>query len=134
VSAGLSPDYYSRLEQGRQANISDEVLNALARALRLDDVERAHLHDLAAPTRRRSGEVPEAPQRPDPGLLRLITARIAHPTAGTLSFDIEIVAAPHEPEQRLVVYTAEPDSLTARVLPILASWESGASARVSRST
>jgi transcriptional regulator with XRE-family HTH domain len=74
VSAGLSPDYYSRLEQGRQANISEGVLNALARALRLNDVERAHLHDLAAPTSRRRAAVPEAPQRPDPGLLRLITA------------------------------------------------------------
>ena len=40
VLAGLSPDYYSRLEQGRQANVSVEVLDALARALRLDDVER----------------------------------------------------------------------------------------------
>ncbi len=47
VLAGLSPDYYSRLEQGRQANVSDEVLAALSRALRLDDVERAHLRDLA---------------------------------------------------------------------------------------
>jgi len=46
VLAGLSPDYYSRLEQGRQANISGEVLDALARALRLDDVEHAHLRDL----------------------------------------------------------------------------------------
>jgi len=49
VSAGLSADYYGRLEQGRQANISDEVLDALARVLRLDDVEHAHLRDLAAP-------------------------------------------------------------------------------------
>ena len=37
VAASLSADYYSRLEQGRQANVSDEVLDALARALRLDD-------------------------------------------------------------------------------------------------
>jgi transcriptional regulator with XRE-family HTH domain len=35
VLAGLSPDYYSRLEQGRQSNVSLEVLDALARALRL---------------------------------------------------------------------------------------------------
>lgn len=47
--AGVSPDYYSRLEQGRQANISASVLDALARALRLDEVERAHLRDLAYP-------------------------------------------------------------------------------------
>jgi MmyB-like transcription regulator ligand binding domain len=47
----------------------------------------------------------------------------AHPTAGHLSFDIEIVAAPHDPHQRLVIYTAEQDSPTARLLPLLASWD-----------
>ncbi|MEW2289413.1 hypothetical protein [Streptomyces sp. NPDC047841] len=51
-----------------------------------------------------------------------VSKRIQHPTAGPMSFDIEIVCAPHEPDQRLVVYTAEPDSPTSRVLPILASW------------
>ncbi|MFF7678502.1 hypothetical protein [Actinacidiphila glaucinigra] len=35
---------------------------------------------------------------------------------------IEIVCAPNEPDQRLVVYTCYPDSTTARVLPILAGW------------
>jgi transcriptional regulator with XRE-family HTH domain len=230
VLAGLSPDYYSRIEQGRQANVSTEVLDALARALRLDDVERAHLSDLAAPVASRRGATTEPPQRPDPGLLRLMVAldhvpvlllgqrgdvlarnallhavlgrslepgasfprflfldplarerivnwsdfaqasvaalrreagrrphdrallalidelrgadddverwwgdhavrdyasvakRIRHPSAGDLRFDIEIVGAPHEPEQRLVVYTVEPGSLTAQVLPALASW------------
>lgn len=72
VLAGLSSDYYSRLEQGRQANISDEVLDALARALRLDDTEHAHLRDLAAPTKRRQSSDAEMRQRPDPGLLRLL--------------------------------------------------------------
>jgi hypothetical protein len=52
-----------------------------------------------------------------------VAKRIAHPAAGILSFDIEIVVAPHEPNQRLVVYTAQPDSPTARLLPILASWD-----------
>jgi transcriptional regulator with XRE-family HTH domain len=230
VLAGLSPDYYGRLEQGRQANISAEVLDALARALRLDEVEQAHLRDLAAPTARHRAATPHAVQRPDPGLLRLmhtldhvpvlllghrgevlarnalltevlgrplepgtsfvrfmfqdpvarerivnwavfasatvatmrreiarhpydnrlaalvdelrttdgdvarwwndhavrdyasVTKLVQHPAAGPISFDIEIVCAPHEPDQRLVVYTTEPDSPTARVLPILASW------------
>ena len=230
VLAGLSPDYYSRLEQGRQSNISDGVLNALATALRLNPTERAHLGDLAAPAAGDSSAW-ELPQRADPGMLRLMTAldhlpvvllghrgdvlarnsllpavlgrplepgtsfvrylfldptartriinwsdfakaavaglryetgrrphdhrlrelidhlraadpdvanwwndhtvrdyasvakRIRHPTAGDQSFDIEIVSAPHEPEQRLVVYTAEVDSPTARLLPILASWD-----------
>lgn len=45
--AGVSPDYYVRLERGNLAGASEQVLNALARALRLDDAERAHLFALA---------------------------------------------------------------------------------------
>jgi transcriptional regulator with XRE-family HTH domain len=233
VLAGLSPDHYSRIEQGRQPTLSDDVLDALARALRLDDAERAHLRDLAAPAPRRAGRSTwEAPQQPDPGLLRLLTTldhvpalllgrratvlarnglltavlgtdlppgssftdwlfldqaarerianwsdfaaaavgamrmelgrrpqdhklraavqalraadadvarwwadhgvtdrtsvekQIAHPTAGPLTFGIEAVTTPHDPDQRLVVYTVQPDSPTARVLPLLAAWGS----------
>ncbi|MFB4298655.1 helix-turn-helix domain-containing protein [Actinomadura sp. NTSP31] len=47
--AGISVEYYQRLEQGRSHRPSPEVLNALARALSLDDVERAHLETLAHP-------------------------------------------------------------------------------------
>ncbi len=220
---GLSPDHYSRVEQGRQRTMPDDVVEALARALRLDDVERAHLRDLAAPSRRWDAGW-EAPQRADPGLLRLMTALthvptlllgrrgevlaagpllapvlgvdlqsgesfvrwlfldadararivnwpdfaaaavgalryevgrhprdrrllalvdelraadpdvarwwddrgvadrtsvaklIDHPTAGRLEFGIEAVSVPHDPEQRLVVYTVEPDSPTERAL------------------
>ncbi len=228
--AGLSPDHYSRLEQGRQHTITDEVVQALSQALQLDDVERAHLRDLAAPASRRRWAAPELAQRSDPGMLRLmgvldhvpvlllgrrsqvlarngllsavlgtamepgssfahwlflnpgararivnwadfaapavgalryelgrhpddrrladlvqelragdldvaqwwddqrvtfrtsVTKHVAHPTAGLLTFGIESVVGPHDPEQRLVVYTVEPDSPTARVLPMLASW------------
>ncbi len=42
--------------------------------------------------------------------------------AGPLVFGIESVSPPHDPDQRLVVYTVEPDSATARVLPLLAGW------------
>ncbi|MFF3006252.1 helix-turn-helix transcriptional regulator [Kitasatospora sp. NPDC057940] len=49
---GLSTDYYVRLEQGRAERPSDEVLDALGRALRLGPAERAHLYDLARPPRR----------------------------------------------------------------------------------
>jgi len=222
--AGLSPDYYSRAEQGRQARVSREVLDALARALRLTDVEREHLHGLASPP----APTGEPDQRADPGLLRLMVAldhrpvlllghrgdvlarnhllaavlgaafepgdsfsrwlfldplartriinwevfaqamvgalrwesgrrpydrrlsalvaelrrtdpdverwwtdhgvrdyasvakQIRHPDAGDLTFDIEIVGAPKEPDQRLVVYTAEPRSRTVDLLPMLA--------------
>src|SRR3954452_20044446 len=45
--AGLSVDYYNRLERGNVGGASDSVLDALADALRLDEAERAHLFDLA---------------------------------------------------------------------------------------
>lgn len=45
--AGVSVDYYTRLERGNLSGVSDGVLEALARALQLDDAERAHLFDLA---------------------------------------------------------------------------------------
>ncbi|TDC17921.1 helix-turn-helix transcriptional regulator [Kribbella albertanoniae] len=45
--AGVSLDYYTRLERGNIRGASDSVLNAIARALLLNDVERAHLFDLA---------------------------------------------------------------------------------------
>ena len=229
VLAGLSPDYYSRLEQGRQPNISTAVLDGLARALRLTATEHAHLVDLAQPTARRRATTVMPVQRADPGLLRLmssldhlpvlllgqrtdvlasntlfsavqrelpvgsslarflfldplarerivnwsffasntvatlrreaarrpqdgklkalidelraadpdvarwwddhqvrdhasVTKLIRHPVGGDLAFDIEIVSAPQEPDQQLIVYTVQPDSATAKVLPLLASW------------
>jgi transcriptional regulator with XRE-family HTH domain len=45
--AGISVDYYNRMERGNLGGASDSVLDALARALRLDEAERAHLYDLA---------------------------------------------------------------------------------------
>jgi hypothetical protein len=51
-----------------------------------------------------------------------VTKHIRHPEAGDLVFGIEEVAAPHEPDQRLTIYTVDPESSTDRVLPILSSW------------
>ena len=48
--AGLSVDYYARLERGNLAGASESVLEAVARALQLDDAERQHLFDLARST------------------------------------------------------------------------------------
>jgi transcriptional regulator with XRE-family HTH domain len=227
--AALSTDHYSRLEQGRQEAVSESVLRALTRALRLNEAEAAHLRNLAAQAARSRRPAVTA-QRPDPGLLRVATAldhvpvlllgrrgevlarnallravlgaellpdssftdylflnplarerivnwaefaaasvatmrmelgrypedqhlaaaverlrgadpdvarwwddhtvrnyasvgkQIAHPQGGPLNFNIEVVTAPHAPDQYLVIYTVEPDSATARALPFLASW------------
>jgi transcriptional regulator with XRE-family HTH domain len=45
--AGVSVDYYNRMERGNLAGASEGVLDAIAGALRLDEAERAHLFDLA---------------------------------------------------------------------------------------
>ncbi|MEY9855900.1 transcriptional regulator with XRE-family HTH domain [Catenulispora sp. GAS73] len=66
VLAGVSTEWYTRLEKGHIGGVSDEVLDAVARALHLDDDERTYLFDLArssrpksrTPSRRRDVEVP----------------------------------------------------------------------------
>lgn len=71
--AGVSATYYTRLEQGQSTNASEAVIDAIARALNLNDDERAHLHDLARPTRSQR----RRPARPDharPGTIRLLNA------------------------------------------------------------
>lgn len=71
--AGVSVEYYKRLERGNASGVSDSVLEALADALQLNDAERAHLHDLAravnpvAPRRRRSPQ-----QRVRPVIQRVV--------------------------------------------------------------
>ena len=71
--AGVSADYYVRLEQGRDQHPSAQVLDALARALQLDEHATAHLHRLAAPPvrrRRRSSR----PEKVPASILRLIAS------------------------------------------------------------
>ncbi|WP_232534308.1 helix-turn-helix domain-containing protein [Plantactinospora sp. KBS50] len=76
--AGVSPTYYTRLEQGQSSNASPAVIDALARALRLTDDERAHLHDLARPVARRRRRAPR-PEHASPSSVRLIEAMPAVP-------------------------------------------------------
>jgi transcriptional regulator with XRE-family HTH domain len=69
--AGVSADYYIRLERGRPINASDSVLDAVAHALRLDDTERAHLFALSTPhPQARRGLI--SPQRVRPSLYLLL--------------------------------------------------------------
>ncbi|MFF7476838.1 helix-turn-helix domain-containing protein [Streptomyces sp. NPDC008092] len=66
--AGVSTDYYARLEQGRHPHVSETVLEAVARALRLDDTERGYLFELARPrtSRRHRSRPARAPRMRQP--------------------------------------------------------------------
>lgn len=73
--AGVSPDYYTRLERGNLSGVSEGVLDAIARALQLDEAEHAHLTDLA----RASNTPARARRRPSvlrirPGVQQLLDA------------------------------------------------------------
>lgn len=73
--AGVSVDYYTRLERGNLAGASESVLDALARALQLDEAERAHLFDLARAAHG-SGSAPRRTggSRVRPGVQRVLDA------------------------------------------------------------
>ena len=92
--AGVSVEYYAQLERGNLAGVSDSVLDALARALRLDEAERAHLADLArtagpaARTRRRK---PPA-QQIRPSVARLLDGMTGVP-ALVNNARLDVVAA-----------------------------------------
>jgi transcriptional regulator with XRE-family HTH domain len=89
--AGVSVDYYVRLEQGRERHPSEQVLEALARALQLDDTAARHLQELARPpTRRRR---PSArPQRVRPGVERLMDSW-THSPAFVMGRCMDVLAA-----------------------------------------
>jgi len=76
--AGVSVEYYVRLERGNAAGVSEAVLEGIGRALQLDDAEQAHLHDLVraanegARPRRRQG--PARPLQVRPGVQHLLDA------------------------------------------------------------
>jgi transcriptional regulator with XRE-family HTH domain len=78
VAAGMSADYYMRLEQGRERNPSPQVLDALGRVLGLDDDGRLHLFRLAglAPAPAPAGGPTE---RAAPELLALLDSWPQHP-------------------------------------------------------
>jgi transcriptional regulator with XRE-family HTH domain len=75
--AGVSVDYYTRLEQGRHTTPSDAVVAALARVFQLEAAGRAHLADLARPARQRGKQSP--PQRVRPALQQMIAALTEQP-------------------------------------------------------
>jgi transcriptional regulator with XRE-family HTH domain len=71
--AGLSIDYYIRLEQGKETNPGGSILDGLARALRLNEEEHAHLHALANHAAGRiARSLPQASRVVRPGVRQLL--------------------------------------------------------------
>jgi transcriptional regulator with XRE-family HTH domain len=76
--AGISNEYYLRLEQGRDQHPSDQVLNGLARALQLDEDAAAYLKQLAEP-RERTRRRPPRLERVSSGVKQLLASWVETP-------------------------------------------------------
>lgn len=90
--AGVSTDYYARLEQGRRITPTPAVLDAVSRALELDAAGQAHLKDLIGPAGAGKRALPRTVQRLRPGLHQLLDALDGEP-ALVLGRRTEILAA-----------------------------------------
>ena len=135
VLAGVSVPYYTRLERGDMSGASRGVLEALARALQLDDAERAHLLGLARAIQP-SGTRPRrrhAKPRVRPQIqwtLDAITGAAAYvgndrldilaTNELSLSFNRLDIAADHG--LTMFTYAAEPGSRSEEALNLLGSW------------
>ena len=83
--AGVSVDYYNRMERGALAGVSDGVLEAVAGALRLDEAERAHLFDLARAARNRAAGQRRRPAR---GSVRPVVGWMIDAVTGAAAFAV----------------------------------------------
>jgi transcriptional regulator with XRE-family HTH domain len=94
--AGVSMDYYARLERGHLAGASESVLEAVARALQLDNAERQHLFDLARNTESTMSDRPRRPKPtaagPRPAVMAILSGMTSIP-AYLRTPRMEIVAA-----------------------------------------
>lgn len=113
--AGVSVDYYTRLERGDLSGASDSVLDSLARALQLDDAETAHLFDLARAAN--ASPLARKPRkRPDdlrPGIRRLLDAITEAPAIISNSY-FDYVAANRLGRALYAPVFAEPAPNSAR--------------------
>ncbi|MFI7343050.1 helix-turn-helix transcriptional regulator [Streptomyces sp. NPDC050085] len=90
--AGISIDYYVRLERGKETRPSPAVLDSLARALHMDEQEHQHLRELAARAARYAPEPPPAPSRTvRPHLKQLLESLRPNP-AYVISRSMDVLA------------------------------------------
>ncbi|MEV0623666.1 helix-turn-helix transcriptional regulator [Nonomuraea sp. NPDC050404] len=90
--AGISIDYYVRLERGKETRPSPSVIDALARALRLDDEEHQHLRELAARAARYAAEPPPPPSRTVRPHLKLLLETLRPSPAYIVSRSMDVLA------------------------------------------
>jgi transcriptional regulator with XRE-family HTH domain len=135
--AGVSPTYYSFLEQGRDVRPSGQVLDALARALRLGPAERDHLYALA---RRGAPATPDAPEALSAGVAALV-ARLDPGPAFVKGRRWDILAANRAARALFTDWLARPPGDRNELLWMLtdpaarevyADWESEAAAMLAR--
>ena len=82
VIAGVSVEYYKRIERGALAGVSADVLGAIAGALRLDEAEATHLFNLARAARGPRKTSPrDTVQRARPGIQRILDGFVGSPAA-----------------------------------------------------
>jgi transcriptional regulator with XRE-family HTH domain len=90
--AGISIDYYVRLERGKETRPSPAVLDALARALQLDDAEQQHLRELAALAARYAPEPSPPPSRTVRPHLKLLLETMRPNPAYIISRSMDLLA------------------------------------------
>lgn len=83
--AGVSVDYYTRLERGNLGGVSEEILESLSEALQLDEAEHGHLFDLARAANQSGAARSRARRTPAP-VLRPVVQRILDAMDGTPAF------------------------------------------------
>jgi transcriptional regulator with XRE-family HTH domain len=138
VLAGASIEWYVRLEKGHISGVSDDVLDAVARALQLDEVERDHLFNLA-----RAARPTRAPRRRAKPQIRPSVQRILDSMTGTAAFvrngrlDIPAVNAlghalwaPVFDEERRPVNIARFNFLDPRARDFYPNWNDSANTTV----
>ncbi len=90
--AGISVEYYIQIERGSVRGVSEDVLEAVARVLQLDDVERTHLFDLARAAKQRPPRTRRTPERVRPAVQRLLDT-ITDAAAFVRTGHLDILAA-----------------------------------------